>query len=78
MSFLVLLFGGGICDYADSHENKGWQRHTAAAAAAFAKELLSVVPPHEVERMPLIESRTSISFRTFSTDISHVRVLLLV
>ena len=68
----------GICDYADSHKNKGWQRHTAAVAAAFAKELLSVVPPHEVERMPLIGSRTSISFRTFSTDISHVRVLLLV
>ncbi|KAJ6035782.1 hypothetical protein N7540_000061 [Penicillium herquei] len=34
----------GICDYADSHKNKEWQGHAAAVAAAYAKELLSVVP----------------------------------
>lgn len=34
----------GICDYADSHKNDRWQRRAAAAAAAYAKELLSVVP----------------------------------
>ena len=33
----------GICDYADSHKNKNWQRYAAAAAAAYAKELLSEV-----------------------------------
>ncbi|WYZ39980.1 hypothetical protein EsH8_IV_000321 [Colletotrichum jinshuiense] len=38
----------GICDYADSHKNKMWQEYAAAAAAAFAKELLSVVPPGRV------------------------------
>ena len=38
----------GICDYADSHKNKDWQEHAAAVAAAFAKELLSVVPAQEV------------------------------
>jgi nucleoside phosphorylase len=46
----------GICDYADSHKNKDWQEHAAAVAAAFAKELLSVVPAQEVEQMPAIES----------------------
>ena len=34
----------GICDYADSHKNKQWQGYAAAAAAAYAKELLSIVP----------------------------------
>ena len=34
----------GICDYADSHKNKMWQDYAAATAAAYAKELLSVIP----------------------------------
>ncbi|KIL95675.1 hypothetical protein FAVG1_00413 [Fusarium avenaceum] len=34
----------GICDYSDSHKNKHWQGYAAVAAAAYAKELLSVVP----------------------------------
>lgn len=34
----------GICDYSDSHKTKGWQRYAAAAAAAYAKELLHVIP----------------------------------
>ncbi|KAE8364280.1 hypothetical protein BDV27DRAFT_145436 [Aspergillus caelatus] len=33
----------GICDYADSHKNKMWQKYAAATAAAFAKFLLSRV-----------------------------------
>lgn len=33
----------GICDYADSRKNKRWQPYAALAAAAYAKELLSVV-----------------------------------
>jgi nucleoside phosphorylase len=35
----------GICDYADSHKNKGWQNYAAATAAACAKQLLSCLPP---------------------------------
>jgi nucleoside phosphorylase len=31
----------GICDYADSHKNKIWQKYAAAVAAAYAKLLLS-------------------------------------
>ncbi|KAJ3311285.1 hypothetical protein HDU93_005295, partial [Gonapodya sp. JEL0774] len=34
----------GICDYADSHKNASWQGYAAGAAAACAKELLSVIP----------------------------------
>lgn len=33
----------GICDYADSHKNKYWQRYAAGVAAAYAKEWLGVV-----------------------------------
>ncbi|KAI9687977.1 MAG: hypothetical protein M1820_010375, partial [Bogoriella megaspora] len=39
----------GICDYCDSHKNKHWQPYAAMTAAAFAKELLSVVHPQEVQ-----------------------------
>ncbi|USP74433.1 hypothetical protein yc1106_01707 [Curvularia clavata] len=39
----------GICDYADSHKNKRWQPYAAGAAAAYAKEVLSVIPPNMVE-----------------------------
>ncbi|KAJ5002676.1 hypothetical protein K4K57_000266, partial [Colletotrichum sp. SAR 10_99] len=38
----------GVCDYADSHKNERWQEYAAATAAAFAKELLSVIPPDRV------------------------------
>ncbi|PLB48839.1 purine and uridine phosphorylase [Aspergillus steynii IBT 23096] len=34
----------GICDYSDSHKNKRWQGYAAVTAAAYAKELLSVIP----------------------------------
>ena len=39
----------GICDYADSHKNKKWQPYAAATAAAYMKELLSVIPPDVAE-----------------------------
>jgi len=38
----------GICDYADSHKNKTWQSYAAGAAAAYAKEVLLVIPPTDV------------------------------
>lgn len=38
----------GISDYADSHKSKRWQPYAAATAAAYAKELLSFVPPAKV------------------------------
>lgn len=39
----------GICDYSDSHKNKEWQGYAAMAAAAYAKDLLSRIPPSKVE-----------------------------
>jgi nucleoside phosphorylase len=39
----------GICDYADSHKNDVWQKYAAVTAAAFAKELLSIVTPTSVD-----------------------------
>jgi len=38
----------GICDYSDSHKNKRWQPYAAAAAAAYAKELLYIIPGNQV------------------------------
>jgi nucleoside phosphorylase len=40
----------GICDYADSHKNKCWQAYAAATAAAYAKELLCLIPGRHVIR----------------------------
>jgi hypothetical protein len=42
----------GVCDYADLHKNKEWQGYAAAVAAAYAKELLLVVPIHQVDSTP--------------------------
>lgn len=42
----------GICDYADSHKNKRWQRYAAASAAAYAKELLYKVPARDLAAGP--------------------------
>jgi hypothetical protein len=39
----------GICDYSDTHKHKLWQRYAAATAAAYAKELLEVIPEEEVD-----------------------------
>jgi len=44
----------GICDYADFHKNKRWQGYAASTAAAYTKELLSVIPATEVATAPLI------------------------
>jgi nucleoside phosphorylase len=44
----------GICDYADSHKNKTWQPYAAGTAAAYAKEVSSVIPGLEVSTTPTI------------------------
>ncbi|KAF9879246.1 g-protein beta wd-40 repeats containing [Colletotrichum karsti] len=52
----------GISDYADSHKNDAWQGYAAATAAAFAKELLLVISPAQVEKeksVPQLVSATS-------------------
>jgi nucleoside phosphorylase len=48
MNSFPCLVVRGICDYADSHKNKKWQPFAAGTAAAYAKELLSVIPAADV------------------------------
>ncbi|PLB49296.1 ankyrin repeat protein [Aspergillus steynii IBT 23096] len=40
----------GISNYADSHKNDKWQKYAAMTAAAYAKELLGVVPARKLKR----------------------------
>lgn len=42
----------GISDYADSHKNDDWHAYAAAAAAAYAKELLTVITSTAVPVAP--------------------------
>ncbi|KAN0075579.1 hypothetical protein V8E54_006849 [Elaphomyces granulatus] len=42
----------GICDYSDTHKNKDWQPYAAVTAAAYAKELLGVITPAQVDKTP--------------------------
>ena len=49
MNHFPYLVIRGICDYSDSHKNKEWQGYAAMTAAAYAKDLLSRIPPTRVE-----------------------------
>ncbi|KID82995.1 tetratricopeptide repeat domain protein [Metarhizium guizhouense ARSEF 977] len=42
------LFIRGICDYFNTHKNEGWKEYAAATAAAYAKELLQIIPADQV------------------------------
>jgi nucleoside phosphorylase len=46
----------GICDYSDSHKNKKWQGYAAATAAAYAKELLSVISGNQIESAEILST----------------------
>ncbi|KAJ6257641.1 kinesin light chain [Drechslerella dactyloides] len=48
----------GICSYADSHKNKKWQPYAAGTAAAYAKELLLVLPAADVARIQTVDEVT--------------------
>jgi nucleoside phosphorylase len=55
MNSFPCLVVRGICDYADSHKNKQWQAYAAGTAAAYAKEVLSVIPPADVAKSRTVE-----------------------
>jgi nucleoside phosphorylase len=59
MNSFPCLVVRGICDYADSHKNKRWQEYAAATAAAYAKELLSVVRGDQVTHTQTAAEATS-------------------
>lgn len=48
----------GICDYSDSHKNKTWQPYAAGTAAAYAKELLLVIPAADVANTQTVNRAT--------------------
>ncbi|KAJ8118514.1 hypothetical protein OPT61_g522 [Boeremia exigua] len=60
----------GICDYADSHKNKGWQNYAAATAAACAKGLLLTLPATKVMENGANETLSSQQSATQSTTIT--------
>ncbi|KAH7179070.1 uncharacterized protein B0J16DRAFT_402434 [Fusarium flagelliforme] len=62
----------GICDYADSHKNNTWQLYAAAAAAAFAKELLSVIPPSRVLQENPIPQLVSLASESLNMSKQHL------
>ncbi|KAL4976928.1 NACHT domain-containing protein [Aspergillus desertorum] len=49
----------GVCDYGDEQKNKDWQPYAAVMAAAFAKAVLSEIPP---------KSAASVSSKPAFTD----------
>jgi nucleoside phosphorylase len=55
MNTFPCLVVRGICDYADSHKNDRWQAYAAGTAAAYAKELISVIPAAEMAKARTVE-----------------------
>ena len=52
-NFLCIVVRG-MSDYADTRKNDLWQPYAAATAAAYAKELLNVIPQTQVVRTPTV------------------------
>ncbi|KAL9624319.1 MAG: hypothetical protein Q9160_001566 [Pyrenula sp. 1 TL-2023] len=50
----------GICDYADSHKNRGWQPFAAGTAAAYAKEVLLMIPKGDLQRVQTAEDTMNV------------------
>ncbi|KAH8690887.1 putative G-protein beta WD-40 repeat-containing protein [Talaromyces proteolyticus] len=70
-SFRCLVIRG-ICDYADTHKNKIWQPYAAATAAAYAKELLLVIPGQGVINLPLIEKKIVKGLENLSKNTHYI------
>ncbi|KAF4965715.1 hypothetical protein FSARC_6498 [Fusarium sarcochroum] len=60
----------GVCDYADSHKNKMWQRYAAASAASYAKEVLTVIPAVQVDETPVVDDDTKAEMRRSDIELS--------
>ncbi|KAJ0417684.1 purine and uridine phosphorylase [Aspergillus carlsbadensis] len=66
----------GICDYASEGKNKDWQEYAAGVAAAFAKELLEVVQPIELDReRPVKDVLDQVADAVLKTqnDVEHLK-----
>ncbi|CAI0650516.1 unnamed protein product, partial [Colletotrichum noveboracense] len=64
----------GICDYSDSHKNKLWQEYAAGTAAAFAKELLSVIRPNRVLEEKPIQELVSVAKQNLQVSADHCNI----
>lgn len=62
----------GICDYADSHQNDRWQAYAAATGAAYAKELLSIIPRAEVAKATMVKIGMTQNYRDFKEFIEEI------
>jgi nucleoside phosphorylase len=47
----------GISDYSDSHKTDQWVKRAIAVASAYAKELLSLIEPSDVDVLPPLAAR---------------------
>ncbi|KAF2179516.1 purine and uridine phosphorylase [Zopfia rhizophila CBS 207.26] len=63
----------GICDYSDSHKNKKWQPYAAAAAAAYAKEVLSVIPPTNAANSSMVDDEAIRGTSEYLVCVQHLR-----
>jgi nucleoside phosphorylase len=69
MDYFPCLVVRGISDYADTHKSPSWRGYAAGTAAAFAKELLHIMPPRSVEQSPTILGLINDSKLHFIKDI---------
>ncbi|KAI9035569.1 uncharacterized protein KD926_003229 [Aspergillus affinis] len=60
----------GVCDYADSHNNKEWQGYAAMMAAAYAKDLLHQIVSQRVKH----ERRASEAMREIQGQLKDVSI----
>ncbi|PLN81884.1 nucleoside phosphorylase domain-containing protein [Aspergillus taichungensis] len=66
----------GICDYSDSHKSKQWQPYAAAVSAAFAKELLQIIPAAQLDRAEKVELITGKMDKEFGQLNDNIKPLL--
>lgn len=70
MNSFPCLVVRGICDYADSHKNKRWQPFAAAVAAAYAKEVLLMIPAADVAKVCTLDSSASLQNGWYSASLA--------
>ncbi|KID70608.1 Nucleoside phosphorylase domain protein, partial [Metarhizium hybridum] len=72
MNIASCLVIRGVCDYADSHKNKLWQKYAAGTAAVCAKELLSIIPAARVRKSKAAKARRDTAKEAADTQCSTV------
>ncbi|CAG9987082.1 unnamed protein product [Clonostachys byssicola] len=60
----------GICHYSDTHNHDKWQGYAAMAAAAYAKDLLSIMPPETVQTQLSMQKQ----FYALTQDVAQLQM----